>query len=350
MISKPRLALLVAAVLCSLPVVDSLYAAEAAPKAGQATQSIAGQTEEEEDAPTPAPLVVGTMVIASNPDLAIEAMAVDIAVDRITYSYRLRNKGKDKLALAASVAMPDLEVNSDSNSVYILPSQTPENPIGLAVRSNDQPVATTPHVEAVALGIDRQAEIRAAGFPLIPFGEATDKAIAAAKPEALSKLEALGVMTPRDPAQPDAPVVADWSLRVVQGWTQPLDPGAVTNVVVSFAPIKATYRVDAASLPGFDALKAQVCLTPAEMTAARALLKTKDAVLRVDDIVLANDGPARWLDNPAATVAVRKPQPNAVVAFCGMDAASAGKAVVTGKMPGSGEAAGLRVLVFAAAN
>ena len=339
--SMLRSTLLLAGVLCCLAWIDAARATETG-------SSKAGQTEEEEDAPTPAPLTVGTMVIASDVNLAVEAMAVDVAIDRVTYTYRFRNKGKDKLSLAATVALPDLEVNSEGNSTYILPSQTPDNPIGLTVKSGDQPVATTPFVQAIALGIDRQAEIKAAGFPMIPFGEATDKAIAAAKPDTLGKFEALGLVTPRDPAQPDTPVIADWSLHVVQGWMQPLDPGA-TNVVVSFAPIKATYRVDATNIAGFNVLKDQACLTPAEITAARALLKTKDALLQVDDIVLANDGPARWLDNPPATVAVRKPQPNAVVAFCGMDAASASKPVVTGKMAGSSDAAGLRVLVFAPA-
>ena len=172
-------------------------------------------------------------------------------------------------------------------------------------------------------------------MPLIPFGEANEKAIAAAKPEQLAKLETLGLVTPRDPAQPDTPVIADWSLHVVHGFTLALEPDAVTDVVVGFAPVKATYHVDAASLAGFNALKDQACLTPQVMTAAKALLKAKGSVVV-----------ARWLDNPAASIAVRKPQPSSVVAFCGLDAASAGKPVVTGKMPGSDQAAGLRVLIF----
>ncbi len=331
----------------SLPASLPAMAAGEAAGAGQAGGS-GGRTEEEEDAPTPAPLTVGSMAIASDSGLAIEAMAVDVADDRVTYSYRLRNKGPAKLSLAASVALPDLEVNSEGNNVYNLPAQTPENPINLAVKANDQPVVTTPALQAVALGLDRQNEIKAEGLPLIPFGAAMEKALAAAKPDALGRLASLGLVTPRDPAQPDTPVIADWSLRVVHGWTQPLDPGAVTVVAVSFAPVKAVYRLGASSLVGFDALKEQVCLTPAVMTAARALLKAKDAQVEVADITLANDGPARWLDNPAASIAVRKPQPNSVVAFCGLDQASFGKPVVTGKMPGSGEAAGVRVLIFSA--
>ena len=195
-------------------------------------------------------------------------------------------------------------------------------------------------------GIDRIADVKAAQLPLLPFGEATEKAVAALKPDALTKLESLGLVTPRDPSQPDTPGIADWSLHTVQGWTVPIEANGATNVTIAFAPIKATYTVDLSTLPGFDALKQQVCLTPAIMNAAKALLKTKGATLDVADITLANDGPARWLDNPAATVAVRKPKPISVVAFCGIDGATANQPVVKGTMPGSSEAAGLRVLIF----
>ena len=306
------------------------------------------QGEEEEDQATQAPLTLGSMALASDPALQVEAMAVDVALDHVAYTYKLRNKGKAMLQLAASVALPDLEVNTDNNNIYELPSQAAENPEKLEVKIGGKPLATTPHVQAITLGIDRLSDLKAAGMPLIPFGADVDKAIAAAKPEQLSKLEMLGLLTPRDPSQPDTPVIADWSLHVVHGFTLTLDPDASSDVTVGFAPVKATYHVDATSLAGFNVLKDQVCLTPPIMSAAKALLKGKGAVAVVSDITLANDGPARWLDNPAATVAVRKPQPNSVVAFCGLDAASAGKPVVTGKMPGSDQAAGQRILIFSA--
>ena len=53
-------------------------------------------------------------------------------------------------------------------------------------------------------------------------------------------------------------------------------------------------------------------------------------------------------DPAPATTTVRRPKPNSVVVFCGMDAATANQPVVKGTMPGSSEAAGLRVLVFSA--
>lgn len=339
MASRSSATFLLAAALCG-----ALSAASIAAETDGG--SAADSDEAAEDAPTPAPLIVGSMAIASDAALAVENMAVDVATGSVTYAYRLHNKGKTKLSLAASVAMPDLEVNSEGNTIYTLPSQNPENPINLTIKSNNAPVTTTPHTEAVALGIDRVSDLKADHIPLIPFGPEIVKALAAAKPETLSKLESLGLVTPRDPSQPDTPIIADWSLHTVQGWMEPLEPNSVTNVTVSFAPIKATYHVNAESITGFNALKEQVCLTPQIMSAAKNLGKEKGKIIVVDDITLANDGPARWLDNPAATVAVRKPKPNSVIAFCGMAPTSGGQLVVTGKMPGSNDAAGLRILIF----
>ena len=135
-------------------------------------------------------------------------------------------------------------------------------------------------------------------------------------------------------------------LRNTIAWTQPLDANEATNVAVSFAPVKAVYTVDATGLSGFQALKDQACLTPQILSAARAMLKAKGSVLDVTDLTLANDGPARWLDNPPASVAVTKPKPSSVIAFCGMNAATANQGVVKGTMPSSADAAGLRVLIF----
>ncbi len=311
-----------------------------------ATNPPDAQTDAEEEQPTQAPLTVGSMAIASDSAVAVEAMAVDVATDKVTYAYRLHNKGPAKLSLAASVALPDLEVNSDAATIFDLPSQNAENPVGLAVSSDSKPIATTPYMQAVAVGIDRLAELKAEHLPLIPFGADIEAALAAAKPETLTKLEGLGLVTPRDPSQPDTPVIADWSLRTVHGWMQPLEPNAVANVTVSFSPVKATYTINADSLSGFDAIKEQVCLTPENIAAAKTLINGKDATAQVIDLTLANDGPARWLDNPPASVAVRKPKPSSVVVFCGVDGSTTDQPVVKGKMPGSSDAAGLRVLVF----
>ena len=303
-------------------------------------------TDQDEEGPTPAPLMVGALAIASDADLAIERMTLDVSVDRVTYAYGFKNRGKADLKLATSVSMPDLEVNTEGTTIYDLPSKVAENPVGLAVTAGGAPVTTTIAMQALALGVDRLADLRDAKLPLLPFGAETDKALAGIQPETLARLVALGLVTPRDQAEPDTPLLADWTLHTVHSWMQPLPAGATTEVKVTFQPVKAVYGVRGDGLPGFEALKDQVCLTPQILAGAKALLKGKDDHLEVDDLTLANDGPARCLDNPPGTVRVTKPKPDSVVAFCGMDAATAGQPVVLGKLPGSADAPGLRVLIF----
>ena len=332
--------------IVELVLLCALWCAAAAPARAEPAGTAESAVDQEEDVPTPAPLVVGAMAIASDADLAIERMALDVTADRVTYTYGLKNKGPNALKLAASVAMPDLEVNTEGTTTYSLPSKAAENPVGLEVTAAGAPMATSPSTQALALGVDRLADLKAANLPLIPFDAETQKALSAAPPETLAKIVALGLVTPRDPAEPDTPPLADWTLHSVQSWMQPLPANATTEVKVRFSPVKAVYSVMAAGLPGFDALKDQVCLTPQILAAAKALLKSKTAMLEVDDIVLSNEGPARWLDNPPGSVAVTKPKPDSVVAFCGMIAATAGQPVVQGKLPGSADLPGLRVLIF----
>ena len=57
-------------------------------------QQPGGQQGDEEETPTPAPLTVGSMAIASDAALTVEAMAVDVAVDRVTYAYKFKTRGR----------------------------------------------------------------------------------------------------------------------------------------------------------------------------------------------------------------------------------------------------------------
>ena len=304
-------------------------------------------SEQDEEGPTPAPLMVGALAIASDADLAIQRMALDVSVDRVTYTYGFQNKGKNELKLATSVSMPDLEVNTEGTTTYNLPSNVAENPVGPR-RDGRRGARRHDSLDAGA-GAWRRPPRRPEGRqPPAPAPSAPrqTRRSPGQHPRRSPSSSNSASSPPRDQAEPDTPLLADWTLHTVHSWMQTLPAGATTEVKVSFQPVKAVYGVRADGLPGFEALKDQVCLTPQILAAAKALLKAKDNQLEVDDLTLANDGPARWLDNPPGTVSVTKPKPDSVVAFCGMNAATAGQPVVQGKLPGSADAPGLRVLIF----
>jgi hypothetical protein len=93
-------------------------------------------------------------------------------------------------------------------------------------------VATKAAVRANALGVDRLAEIQAEHLPLLPFGAATDKALAALSPATADQLAALGIVLPRDPTRPKALLTGDWSLEVVHTWRMAIAAAALPLAVV----------------------------------------------------------------------------------------------------------------------
>jgi hypothetical protein len=222
----------------------------------------------------------------------------------------------------------------------------PDNPIGLSVAADGAPVATQADVNANALGVDRRAEIEAARLPLLPFAPRTAQAIAGLGAKALAELSALGIVSPRDPSHPDRPPVADWTLAVTRSWRQPLPAGRTTTIAVKYAPLKAEARFAHADALDLEDLKDEACLTPQQLGAAQDRLKSPDSVLTVTEIALVNEPPLRWFDSPTASVSVRKPKPDAIVAFCGMDAETADQAVVRGAELGGPDPRDFRILIL----
>jgi hypothetical protein len=279
--------------------------------------------------PSQSSLAVGGLQIASATNLVVVGFDINVASDSIVYSYFLKNAGSTELSLTAAVSMPELQASADRSESWILPVNDPENPVGLAITAAGTPVTTKAGVHAYALGVDRLDEIKAEHLPLIPFGPAVDKALAALSPEAADRLAALGIISPRDPAQPNAAGTADWSLDVVRSWRQILLPGQTTPITVKFSPIKAQYKMTKSDLQDLDDMKDEVCLKPRVLSALQSRLKG-GGTWKVTDIALAGDAPAHWVDSPNPTLSVQKPTPDAIVAFCGMDEKTASRPIVLG--------------------
>jgi hypothetical protein len=279
--------------------------------------------------PEQSSLVVGALQIGSAADLDVEGIDINVTIGSVVYSYLLKNAGERELKLTASVSMPELQASADGSHTWVLASNNPENPVGLAVTAAGEPVTLKADVHAYALGLDRSTGIKTERLPLIPFGAETDKALAALPPDTVSRLAALGIISPRDPDQPKEPLIADWSLDSVLSWQQVLPPGKDVPLVVKFTPVRGEYRLAQADLYDLDSMKDEICLQPEGLGALQSRLKAGDA-WKVFDLTLAVDGPAHWIDNPLPVLSVQKPQADAIVAFCGMDNRTSGRATVLG--------------------
>lgn len=288
--------------------------------------------------------------IASHPDLVVEAIEIAIGIDRVTHTYRLRNKGSQELRLAASVQLPDFSASADGSEAYRVTTNNPNNPIGLAITVDGSPVTANVKASATALGIDRTAELKAMNVPLMPFGPEADKAIAGLSPEQNAKLVTLGLLSPPDPEQPDAPIIADWTLSVTYGWEQSLAPQKTTVAAISFRPISGSFELNKETASVLDEVKDDACLSPALIKTLKSRVQGKNAAtIAVTELAIANEAPVRWTSVPETMVAVNKPAPEVTVAFCGMDQKSAAATRVTGKAPDSDSSDSFRVLFFGAA-
>ena len=307
--------------LSSLSVLAAL-AAQAQPAAPDAAAG----------APNPSALAVGAMQIASDANLVVQSADVNVASDKVVYSYLFKNTGAVDLGLTASVALPELRASQDGEETWTLAADDPENPVALVVTANGAPVATTAQVRADALGLDRLAQIKGAQLPLIPFGAAIEKALAGLTPETADRLAALGVVSPRDPGQPQEAVRADWALDVTRTWRQILPAGKVTPVSVTFTPIKGEYRLRKGDEERIAEAKDDFCLSAQALGALQAHLKSGGA-LETTEFRIDLAAPVRWLESPTPAVKVKKPKPDSVVVFCGMNEKTANQPIVIGALP-----------------
>jgi hypothetical protein len=293
--------------------------------------------------PEQSALVVGALQIGSSADLEVDGIDISVSNDSVVYSYLLKNAGTRELSLTASVSMPELQASADGSQTWALASNNPENTVGLTITAAGDPVAPKAEVHAYALGLDRTAEIAAEHLPLMPFGAETDKALAALSPDTIDRLAALGIVSPRDPDQPKALLGADWTLESVLSWRQTLPAGKQVPIVIKFTAVKAEYRLAKGDQDDLDDIKDDVCLQPQVLGTLQSRLKS-GGVWKVSEIALAIDGPAHWVDDPAPTLSVQKPQSDAIVAFCGMDDKTANRATVLGVAPDN--ISELRVIIF----
>lgn len=299
-----------------------------------------------EPPPDPSALSVGALHTGASPDLTIVGIDISVAANSVVYSYYLQNTGSAELGIAATVALPELQASTDGSETWVLSSNDPENPVGLSITAAGTPVTTRTLVRAQALDLDRTAELKAEHLPLIPFGPATDKALAALSPDVARRLAAMGIVSPRDPQNPGDPAVADWSLNVVHAWRLVLPPGKTTPVAVKFTPVVGHYKLAKGDQDSLDDMKDDLCLKPPALTALQTRLKNGGA-WQVTELSVAADAPNNWNDSPNPTLSVQKPEPGSIVAFCGIDDKSSGKPVVLGTAPDDSE--DIRIAIFAPA-
>lgn len=353
-----------AAGLVALPAGPILaQSGKAAPKAAPAAKPEPApapppQAADAPEPPAPVALMLNGLQLASHPDIDVEAIDVTVAVDRITYAYKLKNKGAAELKLAASVELPPLAPSLDGTEFYDMATASAENPVGLSIRADDTPVAAKVETRALALGVDRAADLKALSVPLIPFGPEVEAALAGLAPDAKRRLAALGLVSPPessppDPAQAALAVAADWTLVVTYAWEQVFAAGKTITLTVGFKPVPGHFELVRETAGTIDDVKDEVCLADPAIKALKARLQAKPGAtppaLPVLDLVVATAKPMRWIVPPTVTMTVDRPKADVVAAFCGADVKAVSPTRTTARGPDPDEVTAVRVMMFGVA-
>lgn len=336
----------------------SAQSGKAAPKAAPAAKPEPApappqQTADAPEPPAPVALMLNGLQLASHPDIDVEAIDVTMAIDRITYAYKLKNKGATELKLAASVELPPLAPSLDGTEFYDMATASAENPVGLSIRADDMPVAAKVETRALALGVDRAADLKALSVPLIPFGPEVEAALAGLAPDAKRRLAALALVSPPDPAQPALAVAADWTLVVTYAWEQVFAAGKTITLTVGFKPVPGHFELVKETAGTIDDVKDEVCLADPAIKALKARLQAKPGAtpptLPVLDLVVATAKPMRWIVPPTMTMTVDRPKADVVAAFCGADIKAVSPTRTTARGPDPDEVTAVRVMMFGVA-
>lgn len=298
--------------------------------------------------PAPGPVYVATAVpglsIASHQDLTIEAIDIAVSVNSVTYTYRFGNTGTAELTLAASVSLPSLKRSSNEDETYRISSGNAENPVGLSIKADDKPVNAKVIAHALALDVERTAEIKALNLPLIPFGPEIDKALKGLAPDTLARLTQLGLISPPD--EQNGPRNADWTLDVTYAWDQVLPPDKTTTIAMTFLPMSGSFELNANTAGTLDDLKEDACLAEQAIKTLKA--KVAKSPSPVTEIAISIVNPTRWLSTPSPTITVQKPKPDTIVALCASNVKTY-PSHVTAKVPDDEESEDLRVVLIGAA-
>ncbi|WP_198017158.1 DUF4424 family protein [Methylocapsa acidiphila] len=314
-----------------------------------ATEKPAAPQSDEDEGPQPTALTVGAMEMGDDQHVAVVSMSIEIAANRVAYSYGLKNAGTAALSLAASVSMPSLAASNDDSETWELPFDDAENPVGLKISVGGENIETKPHASVKALGLNHFADLKAAHAPLLPFGAATDKALRELPPDVAASFAQMGLMSPRDPSKSDEAPSAGWTLDVVREFQIKLPANTVTPVKATFTPIKAEYPVDKGDEESLDELKDDYCISAKSLAALHARLKSRGS-WRAIELSIDVDGPSGFLEMPAIALSVQKPRADAIVAFCGANEKSQGLEIVTGTVPEDNDNGELRIVIFSPAD
>ena len=203
-------------------------------------------------------LGTGGLVFITSDDVSMDSEDLSVGPKQVKVVYEFTNHGEtDQQAL---VAFPLPDITGDGDFMVSIPTEDPDNIFGFKTTFDGQPVDSTLHQYAFAVGVDQSALLKSLNVPLTPFGDATLKALNALAPADQQNLIHLGMVIPMtydagNGEQTDYTPI--WTLRSTYTWEADFKAGQTVEVVHSYVPsvggtVATTFLVPPASATDED--------------------------------------------------------------------------------------------------
>lgn len=130
---------------------------------------------------TTAQLGTGGLIFVRTDTVAMESEDLYISPEEVRVAYKFRNISEADVESVVAFPMPDIEANPYAN--VSIPDMASDNFLDFTVTVDGKPLEPTLDQRAFAAEVDVTDELKAAGIPLLPFGEAAEEALEKLPPE-----------------------------------------------------------------------------------------------------------------------------------------------------------------------
>jgi hypothetical protein len=199
-------------------------------------------------------LGAGGLVFITSEDVSMDSEDLSVGPKQVKVVYEFTNHGsEDQHAL---VAFPLPDITGDGDFMVSIPTEDPDNIFGFATTFDGQPVESTLHQYAFAVGVDQTALLEALKVPLAPYGEATITALNGLPADEQQKLVHLGMVIPMtydagNGEQTDYTPI--WTLKSTYTWEADFRAGQTAEVVHTYVPSVGGTVATTFLVPPYDA-------------------------------------------------------------------------------------------------
>lgn len=186
---------------------------------------------------TMAELAAGGLTFVSADDVTMQSEDLYISPKEVRVDYVFHNGGDGDRTTVVAFPMPDIEGSGDFTSS--VPNPDSDNFMNFSVAVDSQPV--TPEVDrhVFAVDVDVTQELKDHGIPLLPFGDATSKALAALPKDLIANWIERGIIISMDYDDGSGwktDYVPVWKLKTTYWWRTTFPAGRDIRVAHRYTP------------------------------------------------------------------------------------------------------------------